>query len=85
MFFLDDSGLTDLRHVVHAARLDPPEDFPPDDRVWQIFLILHVGHQSYTVTHEYLTRDQREAAFERLLAQMQHLLRVFHGDEEEED
>ena len=78
--FYDDNLLIDLRFLVAAETGEDPDD----DTVFGIGAVLEVGGSAQRVSSTYPTREDRDAAFGRLLALHQTFEAHVHTQEDNE-
>lgn len=89
MIYVDDYGLIDLFHLVHAVPLEPCPDPEHDQepRRWSIALLLQAGHNQpfYPSALHYPSPGLRDAAMEELVRKMKLLAAVRDEDWETVD
>ena len=76
----DDNALLDLRYLIAAEPYDSDED-----ESHSIGCMLDVGDSAQRMLFEYATRQQRDTAFARLIAQHQAWMAHAHTCEEDEE
>lgn len=82
--FYDDNALIDLRFLTAAEAYD----FDDDDELpllpYGIGCLLEVGHTPQRMSFQYATREQRDAAFARLIAMHQTWDNFLHAQHDNE-
>jgi hypothetical protein len=77
--FYDEGSLIDLRYLVAAEVFDDAEE--DEDSPYNIGCLLEVGHTPQRVRVAYGTRQQRDEAFNRLIAMHQAWTQHTHQDD----
>ena len=77
--FYDDGIIVDLRYLVSAEVWDDPED-----EGYNIGFLLNIGDSAQRASSTYPTREDRDAAFGRLLALHQTFEAHVHTQEDNE-
>ena len=81
--FYDDNTLLDLRFLIaaEAFEFDEEEEATP----YGIGCLLEVGHTPQRLSFQYPTRQQRDSAFQRLIAMHQAWDHFLHAEHEHEE